>query len=87
MSAAGVAGHTRWHEIRRQGFSGGYTTLTDYLRASAPGRLEMVDLRLVWSSESGSFTPWLALDDNLMLLGEAIDIDLELEAQEKCHEQ
>jgi transposase len=22
-----------WHEIRRQGFSGGYTTLTDYLRA------------------------------------------------------
>jgi hypothetical protein len=47
------------------------------------GRLEKVGLREVWTSESGDFTPWLALPENLKLLGEAIGIDLELEAQEK----
>jgi hypothetical protein len=47
------------------------------------GRLEKVSLRDLWASESGDFTPWLALPENLKLLGEAIGIDLELEAQEK----
>ena len=47
------------------------------------GRLEKVDLRDIWESEATDFTPWLAREDNLALLGEAIDIDLELEAQEQ----
>jgi hypothetical protein len=47
------------------------------------GRLQKVELREVWSSESGDFTPWLARDENLALLGEAIGIELELESQEK----
>jgi hypothetical protein len=47
------------------------------------GRLERVNLRNVWASESGHFTPWLAQEENLKLLGEAIGIDLELETQEK----
>ena len=47
------------------------------------GRLERVELRTAWSSESSDFTPWLAQEDNLRLLGEAIDIELELESQEK----
>lgn len=47
------------------------------------GRLEKVDLRQIWLSESSDFTPWLARPENLTLLGEAISIDLELEAQEK----
>lgn len=47
------------------------------------GRLEKVELRNVWMSESSDFTPWLAQPENLKLLGEAITIDLELEAQEK----
>ena len=46
-------------------------------------RLEQVDLREAWVSESGEFTPWLAKEDNLQLLGNAIGIELELEAQEK----
>ena len=52
---------------------------------SAPilGRLERVELRVAWTSESGDFTPWLAQDENLKLLGNTIDLDLELEAQEK----
>ena len=47
------------------------------------GRLERVDLRAVWTSESGDFTPWLAHEDNLAVLGDTIGLDLELQAQEQ----
>lgn len=47
------------------------------------GRLERVDLREAWVSESGDFTPWLAKPENLALLGNTIGIELEFEAQEK----
>jgi hypothetical protein len=47
------------------------------------GRLEKVDMREVWTHEAADFTPWLAAEENLALLGEAIGIDLELEAQEQ----
>jgi hypothetical protein len=41
------------------------------------GRLEKVhDLRTAWIVESSDFTPWLALPENLKLLGEAVGIDL-----------
>jgi hypothetical protein len=45
--------------------------------------MERVDLRAIWTSESGDFTPWLAKEENLRLLGEAIGMELECEAQEK----
>jgi hypothetical protein len=47
------------------------------------GRLQKVGLREAWLSESSDFTPWLAQEENLSLLGEAISIELELESQEK----
>lgn len=47
------------------------------------GRLARVTLRNVWQSESGDFTPWLAKEENIALLGEAIGLELEVEAQEK----
>jgi hypothetical protein len=47
------------------------------------GRLERVELRTAWSSESSDFTPWLAKAENIRLLGETIGIDLEVEAEEK----
>lgn len=47
------------------------------------GRLERVDLRSVWFNEAGDFTPWLAEEDNLLLLGETIGLELELESTEK----
>jgi hypothetical protein len=53
------------------------------MKIEALGRLKRIDLREVFSSEAGDFTPWLAQEENLKLLGEAIGIDLELEAQEK----
>ena len=48
------------------------------------GRLEQItDLRDVWKTEAQDFTPWLAEEQNLTLLGETIGLDLELEAVEK----
>jgi len=47
------------------------------------GKLEKVDLRDIWTSESEHFTPWLAKENNLKLLGDTIGMELELEAQEK----
>jgi hypothetical protein len=47
------------------------------------GRLSSVELREIWTSEDRHFTPWLAEAENLELLGVALGIDLQLEAQEK----
>ena len=45
-------------------------------------QLTPVDLSEVWETEPQHFTPWLAREENLMLLGKALGIELELEAQE-----
>lgn len=48
------------------------------------GRLEKIaNLREVWIDEARDFTPWLAQEENLAILGDTIGIDLELEAQEQ----
>lgn len=48
------------------------------------GKLERItELRQIWKNESGHFTPWLAQEENLQLLGDTIGLDLELEATEK----
>jgi hypothetical protein len=48
------------------------------------GRLEKVDLRTYWLREDTEFTPWLASEENIGLLGDAIGIELEVEAREKA---
>lgn len=52
------------------------------MSASTLGRLEKVELREFWESESQDFTPWLAKDENISLLADTIGLDLEVEAQE-----
>ena len=47
------------------------------------GRLIKVPLRNFWKGEASVFTPWLAREENISLLGETIGIELEVEAQEK----
>lgn len=47
------------------------------------GRLEKVELRQEWPDEAQNFTPWLAEQENMNLLGDTIGLDLEVEAQEK----
>ncbi|MDP6659014.1 MAG: DUF4268 domain-containing protein [Candidatus Poseidoniia archaeon] len=47
------------------------------------GRLKKVPLREVWKTEAGDFTPWLAQEEHIELLGNELGLDLEVEAQEK----
>jgi len=47
------------------------------------GQLTRVDLRTVWTSEPAEFTPWLAKEENLNLLGETLGLELEIEAVEQ----
>ena len=47
------------------------------------GIIKKLELRDIWASESSDFTPWLAKEDNIVLLGDAIGIYLEVESQEK----
>ena len=47
------------------------------------GRLERVNLREVWQTEDGYFTPWQAEEENIALLSEILGLKLEVEAQEK----
>ena len=42
------------------------------------GKLTKVDLRKVWAHEARDFSAWLAKDENLASLGEAIGIDISL---------
>ena len=45
-------------------------------------QLTPVDLNEVWETEPHHFTPWLAQEENLTLLGKTLGMELELEAQE-----
>jgi len=47
------------------------------------GRLEKVELRDIWKTEDRDFTPWLAGEDNMSVLSDALGMDLEVEAQEQ----
>ena len=46
------------------------------------GRLERVDLRNVWETEAQDFTPWLATEENLLVLADTLHMELELVALE-----
>jgi len=46
------------------------------------GTLESVDLRQIWLDEARDFTPWLAQQENLELLSDALSLELEFEGME-----
>ena len=47
------------------------------------GKLKQEELREHWTDEAGEFTPWLAEEENLALLGDAIQMDLEFVGTEQ----
>lgn len=47
------------------------------------GKLENVNIRSVWPDEARDFTPWLASEANISLLGDDLGMDLEVHAVEK----
>lgn len=47
------------------------------------GKLERVELREVWKGEATDFTPWLGNESNIILLGNVLDIELEVQSIEK----
>jgi len=47
------------------------------------GKLEKVELRDFWVDEGRDFTPWLVKEENIILLGEALGIDMEVIQQEQ----
>lgn len=47
--------------------------------ALALGELKRQDLRTVWSHEEREFTPWLAWEEDLARLSDAIGTDLQIE--------
>lgn len=46
-------------------------------------KLEKVDVKSVWKTEYNHFTPWLAEEENIILLGDTLKIDLEVVEMEK----
>lgn len=46
------------------------------------GSLEPVDLRAIWPDEARDFTPWLAREENLRRLSDALNLELELDRVE-----
>jgi len=46
------------------------------------GQLNNIDVRSLWQNEAYDFTPWLAEEANLALLGSALGLELELENTE-----
>jgi len=46
-------------------------------------KLKSIDIRTYWGDEAKDFTPWLAKEENIQVLADAIGIDIEVEETEK----
>lgn len=51
--------------------------------AEVLGKLERIDLRTAWTEEAEDFTPWLAREGNIALLGDTVGMELEVEGTEQ----
>lgn len=53
------------------------------MKGAPLGKLEKLDVHDYWASEAQDFTPWLAREENIALLGEEIGIELEVQNVEQ----
>lgn len=51
--------------------------------AQSLGKLEKVDIRQIWEHEALTFTPWLAVPENLAQLGETLGIEFDEDSVQK----
>jgi len=54
----------------------------DYLEKDSLGQFKKLNVRKIWANETSDFTPWLANEENIQLLGKAIGLELEVEQVE-----
>lgn len=47
------------------------------------GKLEKIDIREYWAKEDRDFTPWLAKEENIAILGDEIGVELEVQQTEQ----
>ena len=57
--------------------------MTSTSPAPPTGRLNAVDIKVAWPGDASDFTPWLANDEPLALLGETLGMELEFVEAEK----
>ena len=57
--------------------------MKEFLKMESLGKLEKLELRQYFKDEARDFTPWLAQQENLNILSEAIGIELEYKETEK----
>lgn len=48
------------------------------------GKVEKLSIRDLWKNEEYDFTPWLAKEENIQLLGDEVNLDLEVEGVEQA---
>jgi Domain of unknown function (DUF4268) len=77
-SVVGAPSEANGHEL-----AGGASVATAAEQQAAFGRLEPVRIRDHWKDEAKDFTPWLAEEANLALLGETIGSNLQLVGTEQ----
>lgn len=55
------------------------TDATEQMPSAPLGKIERCDARDIWPHEASDFTPWLAKEDNIAQLADAIGLELEVE--------
>ena len=76
MSGRATARYTRSRELSTDNICLENETIDEMDKLGK--MIRITDLRSVWPHEANDFTKWLAQEENLTLLGDAIDIELEL---------
>ena len=51
----------------------------DELNENVLGQIKKLKVRRIWENEASDFTPWLAKEGNIALLGKSLGLELEVE--------
>jgi len=54
----------------------------DDLSENSLGQIKKLKVRKIWETEAFEFTPWLAKEENIALLGQSLGLELEVDQVE-----